>query len=199
MSFESTKSDELCWYKFTPTNSKTTNINIKIDSLISATVEVYCEPSLNSFTYKGLLTSGNSMDVSISSNNSVWILVTSTSNSAFVSITGTSTVSNSTSSNYPSNYPSNSTDYSKLVTILVPTLVWWFLIIIHNVCIIVWCAIRSKRHLEALKNAKDTNDNNSELVGKHFDSSNDNQAPIDPVPISQSSYSTLQKTWPFQK
>ena len=78
---------------------------------MNANAEVYYESATNSFNYKGSLTSGNSMDVSVGYYDPVWVLVTPTSSSAYVSVTGTPNVSSSSYS-----------DDSTLVAILVPTL-----------------------------------------------------------------------------
>lgn len=97
----------------------------------NANAEVYYELSTNYFTYKGSLTSGNSMDVSVSYYKPVWVLVTPSSSSAYVSITGTPTVSSSSSRTY------SSSDDSVLVAILVPTLVGGGIFIFFIILIIV--------------------------------------------------------------
>ena len=86
------------------------------------------------------------MDVSVSYNDPVWILVTPTSSSAYVNVTATPSVSYSSSSY-------SSSDDSTLVAILVPTIVGGFFFIIFIVFIIVWNIIRRKRLLEAQNNA----------------------------------------------
>ena len=108
----------------------------------NANAEVYYESTTNTYSYKGTLTSGNSMDVSVSNYNPVWVLVTPSSSSAYVSVTATA--SGSSSSSY------SSTDNSYLVAILVPTIVGGTFFIVLIIFIIVWNAIARKRRLQAL-------------------------------------------------
>ena len=121
------------------------SINIKINSLSNANAEVYLESTTNVYTYKGTLTSGKSMDVSVDYYDPVWVLITPTSSSAYVSVTGTASGSYSSSS-------SSSTD-SNLVIILVPTLVGGTFFILLIVFIIVCNIIRRRRLLAAISNA----------------------------------------------
>ena len=131
-----------CWYKFEPNNSVLNSINIKINSLSNANAEVYLESMINFYTYKGTLTSGNSMDVSVDFNDPVWVLITPTSSSAYVSVTGTASELSSSSSSTNSN----------LVIILVPTLVGGSFLILLIVFIIV-CNIIRRRRLQAAVNS----------------------------------------------
>ena len=88
----------ICWYRFYPSSSSFKFINIKIGDLTNANAEVYLESSSSNYEYKGSLLSGNSLKITIGSYNPVWVLVTPLSSSAYVSVTGTATISSSDSS-----------------------------------------------------------------------------------------------------
>ena len=88
----------ICWYRFYPSSSSFKSINIKIEDLTNANAEVYLESSSNNYEYKGSLSSGNSLKITIGSNNPVWVLVTPLSSSAYVSITGTASTSSTDNS-----------------------------------------------------------------------------------------------------
>ena len=119
-------------------------MTIKINSLINANAEVYYESSTNDYTYKGSLSSGGSMDVSVSYYDPVWVLVIPSSSSAYVSVTATT--------NYSYSSSSYSSDDSYLVAIIVPTVVGGTLFIILIVIIIVWSARRRQRMIQYQNN-----------------------------------------------
>ena len=64
--YSSYYSGGLCWYRFIPYSSDIANITIKINSVVNGAVEVYSEYAVNSFTYKGLLSTGDSINVTVS-------------------------------------------------------------------------------------------------------------------------------------
>ena len=119
-------------------------MTIKINSLVNANAEVYYESSTNDYTYKGSLSSGGSMDVSVSYYDPVWVLVIPSSSSAYVSVTATT--------NYSYSSSSYSSDDSYLVAIIVPTVVGGTILIVFVVLIIVWSAIRRQRMLQYQNN-----------------------------------------------
>ena len=110
--------------------------------MVNANAEVYYESSTNYYTYKGSLSSGGSMDVSVSYYSPVWVLVIPSSSSAFVNVTATTNYS----------YSSYSSDDSYLVAIIVPTVVGGTILIVIVVLIIVWSAIRRQRMLQYQSN-----------------------------------------------
>ena len=134
-----------CWYKFTPYSLYISSLKIKINSMSNANAEVYYESPTDTYIYKGTLTSGNSMNISVSNYDPVWVLVTPSSNSAYVSVTATASESSNTS--YSS---SSSNDNSYLVAILVPTIVGGTYFIILIISLVVWSSIARKRQLQAL-------------------------------------------------
>ena len=81
--------------------------------MVNANAEVYYESPTKYYTYKGSLSSGGSMDVSVSYYDPVWVLVIPSSSSAYVNVTATTNNS----------YSSSSSDDSYLVAIIVPTVV----------------------------------------------------------------------------
>ena len=84
------------------------------------------------------------MDVSVSNYNPVWVLVTPSSSSAYVSVTA-----KSSGSSY-----SYSTDNSYLVAILVPTIVGGTFIILIVIFVVVWNIIRRRRIQQAFNNSQ---------------------------------------------
>ena len=121
-----------------------TKINIELNSLIYANAEVYYEASTNYFVYKGPLLSGDSIDIDVSYNSPVWILVIPTSNSAYVSVTGTPSG--------PSNYSSSDSN-QMLVAIIVPTVLGGTLLIIVIIIVVIWLMNRRIRMLHNQNNA----------------------------------------------
>ena len=108
-----------------------------INSLSNANAEVYYESSTNSFSYKGSLTSGKSMNVDVSYYNPVWVLITPTASNAYASVKASASSSSSSSSSS-----------TNLTSILVPVFVGgacWIGIIIF---IIVWRYIRKRRMMQ---------------------------------------------------
>ena len=58
-----------------------------MNSLSNANAEVYLESTTNTYTYKGSVTSGNSLTVSVGYYDPVWVLITPSSSFAYASIT----------------------------------------------------------------------------------------------------------------
>ena len=177
--------------------------------MTNANAEVYYESTTNSFSYKGSLTSGNSMDVSVSNYGPVWVLVIPTSSFAYISVTSTPTFTYNNSS-YSSS--SSSSDDSTLVAILVPTLAIGFIIIIVIVIIIVKIIIwRIKLSKSDNNEIDDDAIFTPELAPQLYYPPNHNlnnasarqvpnmMQPIPhPMPLIQPSYSIQQKTRLFQ-
>ena len=67
-------------------------------SLLNANAEVYVETSTNVYSYKGSVTSGNSINATIDALDPVWVLVTPTTNNAYVFILAYTYADSSTSS-----------------------------------------------------------------------------------------------------
>ena len=102
-------------------------MNIKINSLRNANAEVYYESTTNTYTYKGTISSGSSMDVSVDYYDPVWVLITPSSSSAYVSLTVTT---NDSYSSY---------DYSAFVlAVTIPTVICGLYYIIIWVFLIIW-------------------------------------------------------------
>ena len=95
-----------------------------------ATAEIYYESTTNSYTYKGSILSGDSMDVNVNYYNPVWVLVVPSSNNAYVSLTATQSFLYSSTS-YSDNGP-------YLAAIIVPTLIGGIILIIIMIWIIIW-------------------------------------------------------------
>ena len=64
-----------CWYKVTPNSSSIKSVNVQIITLNNADAEIYYESSTNDYTYKGSVTSGNSLRIDVGYKDPVWILI----------------------------------------------------------------------------------------------------------------------------
>lgn len=114
-------SSNFCWYRFYPSSSSISSIKIEVNSLTNAQAEVYLEGTTNSFSYITSLSSGGSKTVTLAgSYDPVWVLVTPTSSSAYISLTGTGYTS---SSSY-----STSTVDSSMILIIVFSIVGFCLL-----------------------------------------------------------------------
>ena len=133
-------------------------LNIELNSLIYAFAEVYYEASTNYFVYKGPLSSGESIDIDVSYNSPVWILVVPTNNSAYVSVKGTPSG--------PSSY-SSSDNSQMLVAIIVPTVLGGTLLIIVIIVIIIWLLNKRMKMLQSQNNAA-TFTNNAANYDPHY-------------------------------
>jgi len=145
----SVPTSRVCWYKITPSSYSITSIKIEIKSLSKASAEVYLESTTNTFTYKGSLSNGGDLTVSVSSYDPVWVLITPTSNYASASIKASASSSSSSSS--------SSSDYSttdtSTIMIAVFTSVGGFIVLIVIFLVICRCIHLQKQRNFHLQNA----------------------------------------------
>ena len=115
-----------------------------MSSLFSAKAEVYVEYSNIIYYYQGSINFGESMNITLSSNYPVWVLVTPSSSNAYVSMTASSS---------PYYYVSSSTLPVLLIVILViVSFCWWcflFIIVPMIICNIILKKIRKSKKRKA--------------------------------------------------
>ena len=110
---------------------------------------MYYESTYDSYEYKGSLSSGGSMDVSISNYYAVWVLAIPNSSSAYISVTATANGSSSSSSSSSS---SDSVDTVLIVTIIIPPVVCCLCCIWISVCLAVGIAMKAKQMSQLYNN-----------------------------------------------
>ena len=138
----------VCWYRFDVTSSYIKNVTITIDSLSSASAEVYYESSSysSSFSYLGSLLSGSSINVSTSYYSSVLVLIIPSSSSSYGTVYakafGTTSSSSSSSSSTITKIP--------LLTLFIILILFTggFLIVwlITWLCLCIWTWAKGNKH-----------------------------------------------------
>ena len=115
-------------------------------SLSNAKAEVYVETSTNVFSYQGSVEYEHSINATVDTNNSVWVLVTPSSSNAYASMTALASPYGSTSS-------SSSNSDGTVVAIVVGT-ICGLLCLGLIIGAIVWCLL-IKRHRNNKRNQSD--------------------------------------------
>ena len=124
-------------------------------SLSNANSEVYVETSVNTYSYKGSVSAGTSLNTTIGTSNAVWVLISPTSNNAYAYIT-------TTASPYE-NSSSTSLSDNAIAAIVICSVVGWF-IFLFIFGLIVGC------HIAKNKRSKQRNNSSAQYA--------DNRAPV---------------------